>query len=155
DGLPIRARAVGPVERLTRWARRSPAVAALSAALVLVALAGVSGVVWKWREAQRHADAAGAAPAGARQHAAAGRRGGYRADIVAASGALQGHNVVAARRALEDAPKELRDWEWRHFSTRLDTAQDVLPWGGAVYYHAHTTPDGRTVAVIARDGQVR
>ncbi|MBN9121770.1 MAG: serine/threonine protein kinase, partial [Planctomycetes bacterium] len=52
DGRAIRARAVGVAGRAARWARRNPQVAALSVAVLLVALAGVSGIVWKWNEAR-------------------------------------------------------------------------------------------------------
>jgi hypothetical protein len=49
---PIRARPVGPVERLTRWCRRKPALAALALALLLVGSAGSAGVLWQWRRAE-------------------------------------------------------------------------------------------------------
>jgi WD40 repeat protein/tRNA A-37 threonylcarbamoyl transferase component Bud32 len=155
DGLPIRAQPVGPVERTARWAQRNPAVATLSAAVVLVALAGLTGVVWKWREAQTHADAAEAAAAEARDHARAERWERYRANSVAASSALQVHNVDAARRALEDAPQEFRNWEWHHFHTQIDAAQHVLRWEGVVGTGAAITPDGRMAVGFALDGQVR
>jgi serine/threonine protein kinase len=51
-GEPILARPVGAVERLRKWARRRPAVAALLAAVVLVGVLGAAGVWWKYREAE-------------------------------------------------------------------------------------------------------
>jgi hypothetical protein len=51
NGEPVRARPVGPGERLWRWARRNPAVAALVAVIHVLALAGIVGIVWQWREA--------------------------------------------------------------------------------------------------------
>ena len=51
-GEPIHARPVGPLERLAKWVRRRPAVAALTAALVLVASVGLGAVVWQWRIAE-------------------------------------------------------------------------------------------------------
>jgi serine/threonine protein kinase len=54
-GRPIHARPAGRVERVERWAKRNPTVAALSALAVLLALAGVGGVTWKWREAETKA----------------------------------------------------------------------------------------------------
>jgi serine/threonine protein kinase len=50
---PILARRASPIERLRRWCRRNPAVAALTALLVLVFIAGFAGVTWKWREAEQ------------------------------------------------------------------------------------------------------
>jgi hypothetical protein len=59
---PILARRIGPVERLGRWGRRNPLVAALSAAVVLVAALGFAGVFGQMqvaqaneREAKQHA----------------------------------------------------------------------------------------------------
>ena len=155
EGVPIRARPVGPAERALRWARRNPTITLLWAAVVLVALAGMSGIVWKWREAQGHADAADAAAAEARTAARAERWERYRANIVAASNALRVHNVDGARAALEEAPKEFRNWEWRHFHTQLDAARDVLRWDGVIGNGAAITPDGRTAAVIALASKVR
>jgi tetratricopeptide (TPR) repeat protein/predicted Ser/Thr protein kinase len=42
-GEPVRARPVGPVSRLVKWARRRPAVAGLLAAVLLVLIAGIAG----------------------------------------------------------------------------------------------------------------
>jgi WD40 repeat protein len=50
----------------------------------------------------------------------------YRARIAAAVGALALHDVADARRQLEDAPQELRDWEWRHLHSRLDDSSEVI-----------------------------
>jgi WD40 repeat protein/tetratricopeptide (TPR) repeat protein len=51
-GEAIRARPVGSVERALKWARRQPLVAALVAAVVLVAAAGLAGIIWKYRDAE-------------------------------------------------------------------------------------------------------
>lgn len=61
DGEPITARAVGKAERLWRWCRRRPAVAGLAAAALLFFCAGLTGIVWQWRRADREATAATAA----------------------------------------------------------------------------------------------
>jgi tetratricopeptide (TPR) repeat protein/tRNA A-37 threonylcarbamoyl transferase component Bud32 len=50
-GEPIASRPVGPIVRLRMWARRKPALAGLSAALLIASIAGVIGVTWQWREA--------------------------------------------------------------------------------------------------------
>jgi WD40 repeat protein len=55
---PIRARPVGPVGRLARWARRHPGPAALTGALVATALVAFALILWQWRVAE---DARGAA----------------------------------------------------------------------------------------------
>lgn len=48
---PILARPVGTVERVRKWARRRPAIAAMCASLVVVTTIGLGGIVWQWREA--------------------------------------------------------------------------------------------------------
>jgi WD40 repeat protein len=50
-GQSIRARPAGTGERLVKWARRRPAVAALACLLVLVGTLGTAGIAWKWRDA--------------------------------------------------------------------------------------------------------
>jgi WD40 repeat protein/tetratricopeptide (TPR) repeat protein len=50
-GEPIQARPVGNLERAAAWARRKPAVAGLSAAVVLVALVGLVLVLISWQAA--------------------------------------------------------------------------------------------------------
>jgi WD40 repeat protein len=154
-GLPIQARPLGLGEQTLRWARRNPAVASLSAAVVLVALTGLSGVLWKWREAQQQANAAEQAVALARDHAQAERWERYRANIVAASSALQVHNFSAAREAVEASPEEFRNWEWRYFQQQTDLAQDVLAWPDAVVSAAVVTPDGTAAALLNVDDSVR
>ncbi|HKI38005.1 MAG TPA: bifunctional serine/threonine-protein kinase/formylglycine-generating enzyme family protein [Gemmataceae bacterium] len=49
QGEPIAARAVGSVERALKWARRRPALAAV----LLVTVLGVAGVVWKCIDAEQ------------------------------------------------------------------------------------------------------
>jgi tetratricopeptide (TPR) repeat protein len=51
-GVPVEARPLGPFGRLVRWARRSPKVAGLSSALLLVGVAGFAAVLWQWRRAE-------------------------------------------------------------------------------------------------------
>jgi tetratricopeptide (TPR) repeat protein len=56
-GESIRARPVGTAERVVRWCRRKPVVAGLLAALVLVFLSGLAGVLWESAQAQQNAAA--------------------------------------------------------------------------------------------------
>ena len=48
---PILARPIGTPERVIKWAKRRPAIAAMAAAVALATVAGVAGVIWQWREA--------------------------------------------------------------------------------------------------------
>jgi WD40 repeat protein/serine/threonine protein kinase len=64
---PIRARRVGPVERLGRWGRRNPLVAGLCAAVLLVAALGFAGVFGQMQVAQANERKAQAHAANAEQ----------------------------------------------------------------------------------------
>src|SRR5262249_29888043 len=54
SGEPIKARPVGGVERLAKWARRRPAPAAVYALLPFVLLLGAGGgsAFWLWQQAE-------------------------------------------------------------------------------------------------------
>jgi serine/threonine protein kinase len=56
EGKPILARPIGSVGRAWRWCNRRPALASVSALLVLVTIAGFAGVTWQWRRAQHNFD---------------------------------------------------------------------------------------------------
>ena len=125
EGKPIHARPIGRIERASRWVKRNPTVASLSALVVLVALTGLVGVLWKWREAESNAHAATRAARLADERADSERWERYRSSIVAATSAFQVHNVVAARRALDAAPEEHRNWEWRYLHRQLDVSHSI------------------------------
>ena len=126
EGRTIRARPVSALRRAGRWAARNPVVATLTAAVIVVALSGLAGISWKWREAESNANAANAAAQLAEKQTQSERWERYRANLSAASSALQLHNVSSARRALEGAPAEHRNWEWNYYSNRLDTSKKVI-----------------------------
>ena len=52
QGEPVRARSIGALGRGWRWCRRKPALAALSAVLVLAVLGGLAGILFQWRRAE-------------------------------------------------------------------------------------------------------
>jgi hypothetical protein len=64
---PIKARRIGPLERLGRWGRRNPLVAGLSAAVVLVTAIGFAGVFGQMQVAQANEQQAKANAAEANQ----------------------------------------------------------------------------------------
>jgi serine/threonine-protein kinase len=78
-GEPIRARPVGPIQRLLKWARRKPAAAALWGVGLAVLLLGATGGLW-WAQIQARrraatAQAVGQALAGAGDRRAQARGG--------------------------------------------------------------------------------
>jgi len=142
DNRPILARPAGPIEKLVRWSRRNPLVAASLGGILVIFLAAfvlVSGSYWR-AEAAFEEEARQRQEAQRREKAERWER--YRSNLVAAASALQVHNVAAARTALEAAPSEHRNWEWQHFHHQLDTADHVLRGPGEtglVFFSADAT----------------
>jgi WD40 repeat protein len=154
SGRPILARRVSLGGRAGRWARRNPAVAALSMLVLLVGLAGFAGVVSKWQEAQNHAAAADLAATQAETHARRERWERYLAAVAAASGELRLHNVAAARRALEAAPEEHRNWEWQYFWSRLDDSANTFDLGGGAAHFRGFSPGLSRLTFTTADGAI-
>jgi WD40 repeat protein/serine/threonine protein kinase len=164
---PIKARRTSSLERLVRWARHNRGVAAALAAiaLILVAVAVGSGVAAvQFRRlavtADLERDKAEQSAVEARQRSEAERWQRYRSNIAAAGSALQLQSSGAARRALEAAPAEYRDWEWLHFTSRLDEARLVLSGLGMLDLNPSGVvsfrPDGKQIATTEQaDGTVR
>jgi eukaryotic-like serine/threonine-protein kinase len=170
DDQPVKARRTSPVERLGRWARRNKGIAAALAviALLLIGVAIASTIValrFERLAGERELDRAAAeiAASEAVRRGDAERWQRYRANVAAAAAALQFPNAGAARRALAAAPEEYRDWEWRHFNSRLDGARAILPMPHLTTVAAAQRvqaalafyPDGKRIAAGSPDGTVR
>jgi WD40 repeat protein/serine/threonine protein kinase len=178
DHQPIRARPVRLPGRLARWGRRNPVPAGLLTALVLTGLSAFLAILWQWRkadalarslaaanveleerrlravDAQRRAERAGAE---ARLRGAAQRWERYRSNIAAAAAALQLQNTSTARRALDTAPGEHREWEWRHLHSQLDNARTVIPGGlpshDLEWQAPVLSPSGLQLATVDQDAR--
>ncbi|MBM3983672.1 MAG: hypothetical protein FJ304_26060 [Planctomycetes bacterium] len=156
-GRTIKARAVGSVERTARWARRNPAVALLSLALLVVAVGGLAGIFWKMHDARANAARANESAARANDSAGTARQAlqdandaahnerfeRYRVAMIAASGALRLYDANAARRALDTVPPGHRDWVWNQLAAQLDKSLFVFPKVGGRTQIETFTPDGR------------
>ncbi|HEY1192354.1 MAG TPA: protein kinase [Gemmata sp.] len=172
NGHPILARPLGPVGRGARWARRNPAVALLSVAVVLGTVAGFVGLMWGWDEArwsekqskalmqiaQNSAARAEAnkeraeAEADKNQAAAEKERWErYRVSLMAASGGLRLHDVLTARRALDEAPREYRDWVWDLLAAQLDRSEWVIGGPTARIPKAQYSANGRWLLDMSPD----
>ncbi len=119
DDAPIKARRLWLAEHVLRWARHHKG---LAAALAVIALLLVAVTLGSSLAAIRLQTLADEAERGAR----AERWERYRANIAAAASALRLQNASVARRALDEAPEEHRNWEWRHLYIQLDGAKTVL-----------------------------
>lgn len=146
DARPIRARPPNALDRLFKWTRRRPALAALSAVLVAVLLGAFGAITALWVDAAKARDQATAAGTEARRQSALERRTHYQAGISAAASALELDHIDEARSLLEDLPEEHRNWEWRYLAGRLDNSTVVFrPEEGPVKAF-DLAPDGKSFA---------
>jgi WD40 repeat protein/tRNA A-37 threonylcarbamoyl transferase component Bud32 len=162
EGRTIRARPVGSLERTLRWARRNPAVAALSVLVLLTAMVGFAGIALKWNEARSNADRAEDEATKAENEAKNAREAAkkerwerYRVSVVAASSELRLEDSNAARRALDDSPEEFRDWAWHLLYARLDKSQFVLQAKETPFTATDITPDGHWALLLGDDRSIR
>jgi WD40 repeat protein len=165
-GEPIRARRSGVGERLIKWARRRPAVAALTAALAVLLLTLTVGTTvaafWFRRVADRaiHAEAQTSEALGrAEQLADLDRLRLYAQRINLAQRAWERGDLTGTREMLESlrpgpGQPDIRGFEWYHLRH--------LCRGGRLTFHhdgpvraAVCSPDGRTLATAGNDGQIR
>ena len=150
--------------------KRGRLVIGAAAVLALAAIGGLAAVLAVQRRANadlaakndelaNETQAAEEATDEARRRGDAERWQRYRSNIAAAGSALQLQSSGAARRALEAAPAEYRDWEWLHFTSRLDEARLVLArpthWADLTDKPVAFRLDGKQVATGQDDGTVR
>ena len=145
----IRARPTGPLVRLARWGKRNPVPVASLSIVLVTCLVAIATILWQWRNAVE-----------ARQRAELAVRSErwerYRSNISAAASALQfQNNSGTARRALEAAPQEHRNWEWRHLKSQLDNSRAVMPGTptDALLRRPNVSPSGDQVAVVDKDAR--
>ena len=126
EDRPIRARPIGELERCRRWCRRNPALAATSTGTVAVFLIAFLLVTSSYLRTENALQEEASQRRIAERNATSERWERYRADLRATAAAIQVHDVSGARRTLDAAPEGHRNWEWKHFSARLDSSQHVL-----------------------------
>jgi WD40 repeat protein/tRNA A-37 threonylcarbamoyl transferase component Bud32 len=144
---PIRARPVGPAEKLWRWCRRHPAMALVSGALLVAVLAGASGIVWQWRRATRNAVAL--------------RHGLYAADVNLAWHVRAEKNLSRARELLlrhqpKPGDEDLRGFEWRYLWSLCQSQEAAsITAHDAEVSAVAVTPDGAWLLTMGYDRSVK
>jgi WD40 repeat protein/predicted Ser/Thr protein kinase len=131
-GEPITARPVSRGERVRKWVKRRPAVAALTGAVVLVAIAGFATVTWQWFRAEKALDNAENYSSALRIH-------------------LAGHEWLGkdperGDRLLGECKPELRHWEW-HYLKRLCHPRLISIFWPTDLTAVAFSPDGLRLAV--------
>jgi WD40 repeat protein/predicted Ser/Thr protein kinase len=138
---PILARPPTALYQLRKFARRNKGLVAGVAGAFVALLAGtVVSLVFAVRAEHN------AAVAGEKERLATWQT--YRARIAAAVAALSAHDVADARRHLDEAPEDSRDWEWHHLRSRLDDSSAVLAARPGEALFLLPDPDGLRVGVL-------
>jgi WD40 repeat protein len=167
-GEAITARPVGATERAVKWARRRPAVALLLALVMLVAAAGLGGILWAYGEAlaQRNAARGEAHRADAKaaealqekaradQKAADALREKERADerayfaqVGRAEAQLAAGDHLAAVSVLDQVgPAYQRHWEYRFLRRKAEGTSLILRGHTGNVYSVCYSPDGSRLA---------
>lgn len=154
DGKPVSARPVGATERLTKWVRRHPTIAALTALLLLVAVTSAVLVVWKWRTAVSLEKEKDTALTTAQSSLAAMQWSDYLQRIARANLELSAHNAAAAEQVLDGCPEALRGWEWGYLKAQCHTELLEIAAHTSDATAVRFSPDGKRIATGGYDGKV-
>ena len=129
QGRPIHARPVSRVGRFWRWCRRKPAVATLSASLILLAAMAATALSVAYYRTSSSLQLA--------------QRNLYFHQISAAHQKWQTNDRRVAIAALAECPIEMRGFEWAYLNRLFNARFRTLPNAGrAVVY----SPDGSRIA---------
>jgi WD40 repeat protein len=158
-GDPIVARPVSALERVAKWVRRRPAIATLSATLVLTALLGLAGVFWQWRkteanyrEARAQRDVADAKTREVIQKSEVIERQNYINLVNLAHRETLANDIVRANQLLDRCPPARRAWEWSYVKALIHQEVGSFALGGtAPNISLAISRDGRWYAVAIRD----
>jgi WD40 repeat protein len=151
-GEPIRARRVGIVRRVAKWARRRPAVAGLLAALALLAVGAFVGMLYLWLQARDNLF-----QANARQQALRSNLYDTRTNLAqTAWHDAQVGRVLELLEAQRPGPGEedLRGFDWNYLWRLCHRARLHLYRGDPLNSSvddAAFSPDGRLLAVAFSD----
>lgn len=158
---PILARPVSNLEKLYRVCRRYPISAGLTAALTLVLVIGVSGIVVEWHRAELHAQGEERQRLLTQDYAKRTRLDLYAADISVAARAIEQSDYGLARRTLSSLSpwpggEDLRGFEWRYLMNLCRGEQlATLPGHSWIVTCATFSPDGRVLVTGSQDSSTK
>jgi serine/threonine protein kinase len=149
ENRPVRARPLSAPQRILRWSRRQPYLAALAALFTLSLIVGIAGVTSQWRRAENNAQLASQRLHQARiDQAAIAMRDGHSYD------ALPGlANNIQEREAqgLDAREDRIRIATVERSAPRLIDAMAI----GSSIFGVALSPDARQVAVATLDQNLR
>ena len=163
-GEPVSVRSAGTVERVAKWARRKPTLAAAyTLGLLALLLGGLGGVaVWQWRAAE-HARKNEALARGTAERAQAEaerqqekfERSEYGRTMQVAHQEWRDNNVAAAVSLLDSTRADLRGWEWRYVHRLCHSDLLTLKGHTGSVTSAAFSPDGSRVVTGSWDGTAK
>ena len=158
SGRNIAARPPSSFEKFLSWCRSRPIQAALSAALLLAIILGITGVFVEWRRAAQHASGEETQRKVAEKYATRMRLELYAADINLVAQAIERGDYGLARSTLArlepklDEP-DLRGFEWRYLANIAKGSQLATLAGHSwIVTCAAFSPDGKCLATGSQDG---
>ena len=183
DSQPIQARPTSAWERLAKWARRRPAVAALTAATLAIAVVGFGLVLWQWLRAEDERHQAEVARQEAAKKAEAEKQARGRAEraegiaeqrrldaekslsearsslyfnrIAFSDRVWEAGHVAQAEEELDKCPLDLRAWEWHYLKRRCHAERLTCIGHSNLVTGVAYSPDGKRLASSSRDKTVR
>jgi WD40 repeat protein len=154
-GEPVQARPAGPLERLVKWARRRPAVAALCLLVALVTTAGLAGILWAYGEAVQQRQAALNEAENARKEKQTALRQTYFAQIGRAEAQVLAGENVGALQVLDRTATDQRGWEHRYLQRRAEGTLLTLRGHTSGVNSVAYSPDGSRIATASGDNTVK
>jgi WD40 repeat protein/serine/threonine protein kinase len=168
-GEPVRARPVGALGRLHKWARRRPAVAALLGLVVTVSAIGLGGILWAYgqaRQAEKTArneaenarvekQRADGEAAVARQQEKEARWQAHLARLGRVNGQLLARDHAGALQTLDQLSPDERGWEYGYLRRQAEGTPLVLRGHASNIYSVCYNPDGTRLASASKDGTVK
>ena len=173
DGEPITARPTSSTERLIKWSRRRPLIAALSAMILALFAFGFPLLTWLWLRTEfalNSVEAERMRTVGAKLEAEVARKvseiarldaeaSEYGSTMQLAHSYLQDDNVTETRRLLakwNPASKSSRHksrigligWEWNYLNQQLDQSLMTLRGDMDYVWHVAISPDDSMIATV-------
>ncbi|MBI5388727.1 MAG: protein kinase [Verrucomicrobia bacterium] len=152
DHEPILARPVGRLEKVRVWARHNPAVATLSALLILALMGGLALTTWQLFRAERFL--AGSRAANLRLAESAARRGQREVELLFGGAKVQEAIMALAQLVRENPSNRLASARLFAVITERKLPWPVLPplLHGAEVRQGEFTRDNRFILTASADG---
>jgi len=152
EGKAILVRPISRPEKVWRWCRRNPVVAALAAAAAVLFFLGFAGVTWQGQRASR-----AAAETKVQRDLAQGHL--YATQMKLVHAAYQAGKIGRALELLKaqqppPGQRDFRGFDWRFLYRLCVSPSDVLATNASGFQSVDFSPDGRMVAFGSSDGMV-